>query len=1033
MKPKRASQLLLGATRSQAKMHEFAVDYEINFRDDPAKLLILTIGLLGDYAARMCSGDSDEDDLKTLHANLRFSAYFFDAFLHSKLNEQLDPYLLLLGSASYYLCDLPGSSNVLASRLGENIAELELSSLEKLLVWLLQGNYSARYNNEGGGSYVDCISEISRWIEHYFKTGDGEDNLLGQTAILRKTAYGHGTPQELFFADIICAIVKKRIENSTWLNLPEYSRLSTDQWRSIIQKETFIQELWPAQHILGQHGVFQGKSATVQMPTSAGKTKAIEIIIRSAFISDRTSLSVIVAPFRALCHEIRNSLRHAFSGEAIYIDHISDVFQKDYSIERFLIEKQTLVVTPEKLLYMLRHTPELAEHIGLLIYDEGHQFDNGTRGITYELLLASLKTMVQGDTQTILISAVISNAESVGAWLNGDKNEVVSGANLTPTYRSIAFSSWQDVLGRLIFIDQDDPEKNYFVPRIIQQQQLRLKGREYAERVFPEKSKGTDVALYLGLKFINSGSVAIFSGLKKTVSKMCERVIYVFDRGVNLEKPIAFSDRVETMRLQFLYAKNLGPDSVATRSASLGVFAHHGSTPKGIRLAVEAAMAKDQIKFVICTSTLAQGINLPIRYLLITSVYQAGSRIMVRDFQNLIGRAGRSGIHTEGSILFADPDVFDERKNWQEANELLKPENSEPCASTILSTFEPLHNNARRRKLYIKMDALDFAQAYVEGSVKELLQAISSEHEEKGFTYKALENQVAWKMNIISTIESYLLAHWDDKEAGLQEDDVRELALETLAYYLSDSEQQDQIIELFLLLAKNIRDKIEDPIRRKAFGKTLFGLQDVIAIENWVTEHLDDLNACNSEEELLSLSWPILEKTISNKLFRACNQPEILQNIAAEWIAGVPYYALFDILIESGAKRIAGSQLWKFQLDDLVEICEVAFSYDATLALNAVAEMIQLAATPNAGSTIDMIGTLQKRMKYGLPSPLSVSLYEAGFADRVVSMDLESDIAGTFPDRDSVKNALRWNSRDVLEKLSQYPGYFSEVYQNLTT
>ena len=86
---------------------------------------------------------------------------------------------------------------------------------------------------------------------------------------------------------------------------------------------------------------------------------------------------------------------------------------------------------------------------------------------------------------------------------------------------------------------------------------------------------------------------------------------------------------------------------------------------------------KNLVRFVVCTSTLAQGVNLPIRYLIVTSVYQGMERIKVRDFHNLIGRAGRAGMYTEGSILFADPVVYDKRHNpkdgwrWNIVKELL--------------------------------------------------------------------------------------------------------------------------------------------------------------------------------------------------------------------------------------------------------------------------------------------------------------------------------------------------------------------------
>ena len=85
------------------------------------------------------------------------------------------------------------------------------------------------------------------------------------------------------------------------------------------------------------------------MPTSAGKTKATELIIRSSFLSERTSLVVIVAPLKTLCHEIRDSLIKAFRGENVSINELSDVYQIDFSIDRLLLGKQILVVTPEKL------------------------------------------------------------------------------------------------------------------------------------------------------------------------------------------------------------------------------------------------------------------------------------------------------------------------------------------------------------------------------------------------------------------------------------------------------------------------------------------------------------------------------------------------------------------------------------------------------------------------------------------------------------------------------------------------------------
>jgi len=480
MKPESRSRTLLSITRSKAKMYEYGIpeEYHITITRDPTQLFMLTIGLLGDLSAYSNLESIDEKLLSDLAENLIFSAYFFDSYIQSHLRKDLDPYTMLLGSASYYLCGLPGSSWVLAKGVGEEPLDLGGSGLENLVCWLLQWRLTD-YSNGSSELYSECISGISNSLCEFYRTGEGVDDLREFISSLRNRAYNNGTPRELLLADIICAILKKRIENSTWYSLPRYSEIPVEQWSSALRKRGFKPELWPAQHILGAQGVFKGKSAVIQMPTSAGKTTATQIVIRSAFLAERATLAVIVAPFRALCHEIKNSLLLAFRGEDVRINEMTDVLQRDFELKQLLGQKQILVVTPEKLLYVLRNNPEIAEHIGLLIYDEGHQFDSGIRGITYELLLTSLKSMVPKGIQTILLSAVIRNADSIGKWLIGEDCEIVYGTKLIPTHKTIAFASWLERRGQLQFINPEDPdEAEFFVPRVIEQQKLSLKAKE---------------------------------------------------------------------------------------------------------------------------------------------------------------------------------------------------------------------------------------------------------------------------------------------------------------------------------------------------------------------------------------------------------------------------------------------------------------------------------------------------------------------------------------------------------------------------
>ncbi|HEY9711156.1 MAG TPA: DEAD/DEAH box helicase, partial [Oculatellaceae cyanobacterium] len=504
MKPEARSQTAFSITQSKAKMYEYNVPLEehITLRGNPAQLFPLTIGILGDLSARINDGNATYEEIQDLRNNLPFSARFFDAYIEAQLSQADEMYVRLLGSAAYYLCDLPGSSNILAERMNNQTLNLGIFGLENLLTWLLLTRYFPTALTElPEGSYQNVLIRIYDEYLKFNSSGDLAGNVIDSANQLRAIAYSVGDPKELLLADLIGAVIRKRIENSTWICLSKYTDLPILDWANIIKKDTFIKEFWPAQHLLGKKGVFRGKSAVVQMPTSAGKTKATEIIIRSAFLAKRISLAVIIAPFRALCHEIRQDLLQAFQGDAIYVDELSDVVQNDYSIERILRDQVVLVATPEKFNYVLRHSPEIAEKIRLIIYDEAHQFDNGNRGITYELLLTSLKARISAEAQTVLISAVISNASQIGAWLAGNDMEVVEGAELIPSFKSTGFTTIADPGRNLYFVDRGNIDKReYYVPRIFHEYKLKH------GMLFPHLNNGRELTLFLGVRLAIQGS-----------------------------------------------------------------------------------------------------------------------------------------------------------------------------------------------------------------------------------------------------------------------------------------------------------------------------------------------------------------------------------------------------------------------------------------------------------------------------------------------------------------------------------------------
>ena len=110
--------------------------------------------------------------------------------------------------------------------------------------------------------------------------------------------------------------------------------------------------VWPAQRLIGEKGILNGKNAIVQLPTGVGKTKSIELIVRAMFLSERGNTALIVAPLRALCNEISDDMGKAFSKEAS-INQFSDLLEIDFlNIFSNEDEKKILVCTPEKLQFI---------------------------------------------------------------------------------------------------------------------------------------------------------------------------------------------------------------------------------------------------------------------------------------------------------------------------------------------------------------------------------------------------------------------------------------------------------------------------------------------------------------------------------------------------------------------------------------------------------------------------------------------------------------------------------------------------------
>lgn len=1043
MKPEAESRHVFAITRAKGKMYEFGVDEAEHLRIPPnvtpEELLLLTVGILGDVAASLNDGTEHEVREAT---DVQFAASFFDALLASTLHEGITDELQLLASAAYYLADRPGSSLVIARRIASSS---EPSGPERLVRWLLLANWNAKLDLEKG-PFADEIQALVGLLVDYFSNGEGVEAISNAAASLRSLAYRFANGWDLLQVDIAAAVIKMRLRASSWENLPTFMRIPPGDLAPTIRKHGFPKELWPSQMLLGKEGLFSGESGLIQMPTSAGKTRSVEIILRGALTGRGIRIAVIVAPFRALCHEIATSLRRAFRGDSVKVNELSDALQVDFLEDLSLLlgsvsvsSQGILVLTPEKLLYVLRQRPDLVKHIGLVVYDEGHQFDSNDRGITYELLLTSLKMVLPTNAQTVLISAVIKNAEAVGSWLIGDGARIINGAKLLPTARSVAFASWQETLGQVMFYEDGNySEHDFFVPRVIEQVKLSKVGKESKARYFPENVQtevAKEVSLYLGLRLVNQGAVAIFCGRKDTASGMAKRAAEIHKRGYVTQWPAAQSDEVELARLVHLVELHFGSAYFLSLAARLGIFVHHGNTPHGLRMCIEWAMQKEFIRFVVCTSTLAQGVNLPIRYLIVSSIWQTNSRIKNRDFQNLMGRAGRAGMHTEGLVVFADPQCFDgkslkkERWRFKESVGLLDPELAEDTTSALLALLEPLV--IKKTAISLEADVLvDLLYESDTAEREEWALSLEQEYGAELVPAKEVLAELRRRKKRTYAVESFLMANRGSSSFAEYKLLVDELARQTLAYSLADEAQKIGLQLLFERVAEYIHAIEPNPKRQAAFAKTLLGVDAARRIDEWVETRRDDLLALQTTIEWLDAVWELFVAEVDDKFFLDVKPAGFTADVVRAWIEGESYKVLLDYVKSQKATKPFGSSRRLVTDDDLLDFLESTIGYGCALVVAAVGQSLF------QGSDIDderakPFQLFQKSLKYGLPDRLAISAFEQGFSDREVATKIRDGLQGVGYPFAYLGAALRESRAVIADVLKEFPSYFEEVLESL--
>lgn len=406
-------------------------------------------------------------------------------------------------------------------------------------------------------------------------------------------------------------------------------------------------ELWPGQQDALRANLLDPyrRAVLVEMPTSAGKTLLAKFSIVQARALNPSASVAYVVPTRALVNQITSELRSDFRELGWSVEQAVPSFELNPTESLLLSSRPSiLVTTPEKLDLLVKGDHPATSVLSLVIADEAHNIgDGGTRGARLELLLGTIKRE-RPDVRFLLLSPFLPNDEELVRWLGEDRALPPIKLSWRPSRRIVGAVT---VCGRgrtkATCFRSLPAASNADIPEEIE---FPI-GAPAAGRTISAISKSTVEAL------LAKGSMLILCrGRGTAMTRAAEMASFLPDvpQGEFLDAVCRYMDA------------EVGGHSVLSDSIRHGVAYHHSGLSHETRWLVERLIAKGIVNVVCGTTTLAQGMNFPIRTVVIETLQKGTADLTYQDFWNIAGRAGRALVDTTGIVAFPVRDGADMEK-----------------------------------------------------------------------------------------------------------------------------------------------------------------------------------------------------------------------------------------------------------------------------------------------------------------------------------------------------------------------------------
>lgn len=371
-------------------------------------------------------------------------------------------------------------------------------------------------------------------------------------------------------------------------------------------------------------GVLEGtRNLVCVAPTSAGKSVVGEVAIAAALDARRCTRALYVTPLLSVATERATQLRAVLSG--LLVDGRPPSVIDAVRVGVDPLGAAVGVCTPERAHGAVRRlvTSERLDELGIVVVDEAHTFSEEGRGPAMECLVALVlrsSRRLRRPIQLVLLSGTLPNAADVAAW--------VDGALVEGTVRPVALEHLVLVQGRCLRRLAPGPGHDAVVEAL----------RRGKIRPSEERLKAVVDHLRMGQRELQ---VLIFCGSRDRTETIAALLAGARDQH---PPPTPLERR--------LTAAGVHPKARA--GAWRGVLAHHAGLSFPARQAVEDSFRLKEAWAIVCTSTLAHGVNLPASAVVLYDLFAPrGDRspISAADYHQMAGRAGRAGLSAEGVVI----------------------------------------------------------------------------------------------------------------------------------------------------------------------------------------------------------------------------------------------------------------------------------------------------------------------------------------------------------------------------------------------